>query len=148
MAMELRASDFCSTMMHMERDPDQSAVTDLPFQVELAGRGFGKTAGSRGYRATDAVQDEMRQAELAEATKREAGKRRSRRAVIRNWGRRYEQQADTRLRKRPVAADVACPHLEVRWTRLPHPRYGNAQPYFRSHLAEVGEHKCVPGGVV
>lgn len=31
-----------------------------------------------------------------------------------------------------------CPHLLQVWNRVPHPRYGNAQPHYVAQLIECG----------
>lgn len=123
-------------MLYMERD--QSAVTDLPFTMELAGRRNGK-----GRRAAGAVQDEMAQ-RRATLDRRRLDRAQAKRYLAARK-RRYE--FTNRPKTRP-SSKVHCPHVEQRWTQVPHPRYGSAQPFFRAHLVPVTRaHDCVYGAI-
>ena len=120
-------------MMDMERD--QSQVTDTAFQIELAGRRFGKTTQTRRVQAQD----------VDPAALGKAREHRRQRKALKLWGRRYETTNEGRG-QRPAAPPVRCPHVEQRWAVQPHPRYGMAHPIYQPYLASVTtEHSCVPG---
>jgi hypothetical protein len=35
-----------------------------------------------------------------------------------------------------------CPHKTTRWASVPHPRYGKAQPHYRSFVAPTDDCPC------
>lgn len=106
----------------------------------------------KGYVADRAVQDEvMGRAGRSHSVRQGATKRARIRRTISLWRRRFEypkaSRADANAQRKTRRGTANCPHKEVRWAQVPHPRYGDRQPYFVDHLVSLAgtEHVCVAG---
>lgn len=125
----------------------------MSYDAEVTGRRYGKSAQLDEHKpeilADPAVAHRMygHQGRLSVRGVKSAkpGDRLRRRAAMRM--RRAGSGASSRSGQVMVDGEKRavpeCPHVEVRWLEVPHPRYGNAQPFFVSYHAAVGQHVCV-----